>query len=55
MLCAKPWEHPNAVAALFSVILLSVPPAAQLLLPQSQQDDVIGQHLQLSNVLETIS
>jgi hypothetical protein len=39
MLNAKQWEHPCAVAILFESIL---PPAAQLLLLQSQQGDLVG-------------
>jgi hypothetical protein len=33
----------------------TIPPAAQLLLLQSQQGDLVGHHLRLSNALETIS
>jgi hypothetical protein len=33
----------------------TIPPAAQLLLSQSQQGDLVGNHLRLSNVLERIS
>jgi hypothetical protein len=58
MLYDKPWEHPSAVAtlSLSSYQLEStLPPAAQLLLSQSQQGDLVWHHLQLSNVLERIS
>jgi hypothetical protein len=59
MLYAKLWEHPSAVATLSIIILLSarinLPPTAQLFLSQSRQDDLVGHHLQLSNVLERIS
>jgi hypothetical protein len=59
MSCAKSWEHPSAVATLSIVILLSArinsSPAAQLLLSQSQQYDLVGNHLRLSNVFKIIS
>jgi hypothetical protein len=58
MLRTKPWEHSSAVATLSVVILLSAEinssTAAQLLLSQSQQGDMVGRHLRLSNVLERI-
>jgi hypothetical protein len=60
MLYAKPLEHPSAAVALSIVILLSalkstLPPTVQLLLSQSQQDNLIAQDLRLSNVLQRIS
>jgi hypothetical protein len=59
MLHAKQWEHPSAVATLSFVILLSAQinssPAAQFLLLQSQQGDLVEHHLRLLNVLERIS
>jgi hypothetical protein len=53
-------EHPSAVATLSIVILLSArlnfPTAAALLrLSQSQEGDLVGHDLQLSNVLKRIS
>jgi hypothetical protein len=58
MLYAKLCEHPSAVATLSVVILMSAwinsPPTAQLLLSQTQEGELVGHHLRLSNVLERI-
>jgi hypothetical protein len=57
MMYAKPWKHSSVVAtlSLSSCQLEStLPPAAQLLLSQSQQGDLVGHHLRLSNVLKRI-
>jgi hypothetical protein len=55
-------NHGNTVVQLLHCLSLSschlestLPPAAQLLLSQSQKADLVGHHLQLSNVLERIS
>jgi hypothetical protein len=52
---------PSAVATLLSIVILllvqinSSTAAAHLLLLQSEQGDLVGHHLWLSNILETIS
>jgi hypothetical protein len=59
MLYAKPWEHSSAVATPFTLsscqLESTLPPAAQLLLSQSQLADLVRHHLRLSNVCERIS
>jgi hypothetical protein len=59
MLYAKPWEHPNAVATLAIVILLSTgmksPPAAQLLLSHSQEGGLVGHHATFERASENFS
>jgi hypothetical protein len=55
-------NHGNTLVQLLHCLSLSscqlesaLPPSAQLLLSQSQQGDLIGHHLRLSNVFERIS
>jgi hypothetical protein len=55
-------NHVNTIVQLLRCLSLSScqlettpPPAAQLLLSQSQQGDLVGLHQRLSNVLERIS
>jgi hypothetical protein len=55
-------NHGNTLVQLLHCLLLSpcqlystVPPTAQLLLSQSQQGNLVGRHLWLSNVLERVS
>jgi hypothetical protein len=55
-------NHGYTLVQLLHCLLLSscqfnstLPPAAQLLLSQSQEGDLVGHHLQLSNVLQRIS
>jgi hypothetical protein len=57
-LCCKP-NHGNILVQLLHCLSLSycqlestLPPAAQLLLSQSQQEDLVGHYLRLSNDLE---
>jgi hypothetical protein len=54
-------NHGNILVQLLHCLTISFfqlestfPPIAQLLLSQSQQGDLVGHHLQLSNVLERI-
>jgi hypothetical protein len=55
----KPWEHLSAFGTLSIIIVLqlesTIPPAAQLLLLQSQQGDLVGHHLRISKILQRIS
>jgi hypothetical protein len=60
MLYAKPWEHPNAVATLSIVILLSPrincsTHCTDNFSRKSQHGDLVGHNLRLSNVLERTS
>jgi hypothetical protein len=55
-------NHGNPVVQLLHCLSLfscqlesTLPPAAQLLLSQSQQGDLFGHHLRFSNVLERMS
>jgi hypothetical protein len=59
MVYAKPWEHPveslHCLSFSSCQLKLTFPLAAQFLLSQSQQRDLVGHHLWLSNSLERIS
>jgi hypothetical protein len=56
MMYAKPWEHPSAVATLSVVILSALNQLfSSLHMLQSQEGDLVGHHLQFSNILERIS